>query len=450
MLGTMKYAWIWILLILGLIGCGGGGSTTSTSGGTLSLYATDSMDGNDQVWVQLHKVELLSTLDRVTVFQDDAGKTINLRALRDGSGARFLFLGQTSVPAGEFTTAILTLSRDVNTVPAGQTNALKDVFDDKLLKNGFTEIQITLDAPRQGNDSLILDFDLANWVNNGGVINPVVKSLRDGTLSDAARHEKDDLKGTISALTPTSFVLNMAFGRTIQVNLSSTTVISRSDGAANPALANGQIVKVLGTVLPAEKRVQADQVTIKIDDNGDVTDEVKGTITQVNDLAYDLIVTRARGFLPPGSKVRIQATGTTAYLNNLGQPITKAEFQAALGTGTVAEAEGNFAAGVLTAEKLKLEGNKPADNPAELKGTTQSLDEANGKFTVRISEWFGFGGTLDQDVVVKTTSTTVFLDGNGATLTKAAFFAAAAQRTVDAKGAFVNGELVAIRARIKK
>ena len=450
MLETMKYAWIWILLVLGLIGCGGGGSTSTTSGGTLTLYATDSMDGNDQVWVQLHKVELLSTLDRVAVFQDDAGKTINLRALRDGSGARFLFLGQTSIPAGEFTTAILTLSRDVNTVPAGQTNALKDVFDDSLLKNGFTEIQITLDSARRGNDSLILDFDLANWVNNGGVISPVVKSLRDGTLSNVARHEKDDLKGTISGLTPTSFVLNLPFGRTIQVNLKPTTVITRSDGGANPVLANGQIVKVLGIVSPAERSVQADQVTIKIDDNGDLGDEVKGTITQVSDLAYDLVVTRARGFLPPGSKVRIQATSTTVYLNNLGQPITKAEFQAALGTGSVAEAEGLFAAGILTAEKLKLEGNNAADNPAELKGTALSVDEANGKFTVSLSEWFGFAGALNQSVIVKTTGSTVFLDGNGAPMTKAAFFAAAGQKTVDAKGAFVNGELVAVRARIKK
>ncbi|MCX6342001.1 MAG: hypothetical protein NTU72_06425, partial [Fimbriimonadales bacterium] len=96
-----------VLLVttLSVISCGGGGGTASSSSG-LTLFASDSMDGNDHVWVTIKSVELVaSTGTSVPVFSSTTGEVIDLRSLRDSTGARFQMLSNLGITTRTYTGA---------------------------------------------------------------------------------------------------------------------------------------------------------------------------------------------------------------------------------------------------------------------------------------------------------------------------------------------------------
>src|ERR1041385_556350 len=106
--------WMPLLLLVAVVGCGGGGGSSSSPAvrsASLVVFATDSPDTeNDHVWATLFKVEVVDQSGGTqTVFDDSAGKTIDLKTLRDANGQRFAFLADGSVKSGTHTSARVTI-----------------------------------------------------------------------------------------------------------------------------------------------------------------------------------------------------------------------------------------------------------------------------------------------------------------------------------------------------
>lgn len=108
-----------------LIGCGGGGSSVggtngATNGGSnggtnggngggsgaLSVFLTDSYESeHDHVWVTVRKIDIVGASGRTTVYRDDVGKQLDLKSLRDASGARFAFVSSGLVASQTYSEA---------------------------------------------------------------------------------------------------------------------------------------------------------------------------------------------------------------------------------------------------------------------------------------------------------------------------------------------------------
>src|SRR5512143_2188591 len=96
--------------LLSLAGCGGSSSSGGGGGvgsGFVALYATDSMDGNDHVWVKIFKVSVTSASGSQVAFEDSVGTVVDLRSLRDAQGSKFQFLSLSKVTGGPFTSATI-------------------------------------------------------------------------------------------------------------------------------------------------------------------------------------------------------------------------------------------------------------------------------------------------------------------------------------------------------
>jgi len=102
-------------------GCGGG--SVGNSGGRLSLFASDSFrDDYTSVWATLLKVEVIGADgSAVVVFDEPTGKTLDLAALRDSNGPRFAFLGNATVPEGDYKSVRVTFAPNLTVLPKEQT-----------------------------------------------------------------------------------------------------------------------------------------------------------------------------------------------------------------------------------------------------------------------------------------------------------------------------------------
>lgn len=118
------------ILAIVAIGCGGGGGGSSVPGGggntTLSIFASDSLSTDyDHVWVKIHRV---SVGDR-QVFNSATGKVLDLKTLRDATGARFAFLDDSSLPAGGYDDVKVDLDKELTLVPVGTTTGqIRQIF----------------------------------------------------------------------------------------------------------------------------------------------------------------------------------------------------------------------------------------------------------------------------------------------------------------------------------
>src|SRR5437762_31947 len=95
-----------------LVGCGGGSGGSATTGGNVpgnarvGIFVTDDLTADyDHVWVTIKKVELQGAGGSVTVYDDAAGRTVDLRALNDAGTQKFALLGEASIPAGTYASA---------------------------------------------------------------------------------------------------------------------------------------------------------------------------------------------------------------------------------------------------------------------------------------------------------------------------------------------------------
>lgn len=382
------------VLPLVVAGCGGG----SGSGGRLSLFASDSFrDDYSSVWATLLKVEVIAADgSAVVVFDEPAGKTLDLATLRDATGPRFAFLGNATVPESDYVSVRVTFAPTLTVLPKEQSTTQTLAIHATVARDGSGNAVVTqpLAASRRlgaGSDDLVVDFDLANFKLQGGKLIPALLEGERATLGQRSRHESEDYEGTISGLAGAagSQTFIMSYGaRTLTVSTNADTVVYRPGSTNAPALANGLRVEVRGTYDPTADTLLA--TSIKIEDgasSNDDEDEAKGAPSNIDATAgtFSLTIGRAEGFVPDRTVVGVVTTAGTAFRGERGAVFTKADFFAKLATQPYVEAEGTYdpATGILTAKNVKLEHGRPGheheDGPGDDdNGHDDDDDDDNG------------------------------------------------------------------------
>ncbi|MGV3615928.1 MAG: DUF5666 domain-containing protein [Fimbriimonas sp.] len=435
-------------LLLAAIGCGGGGgSDTGTPGGngggngTVSLFATDNLiAGYDHVWVSVERVELTGPSGNRVIFEEAAGRVIDLRSLRDQTGRRFRLLSNRAISSGQFTGMTVTLAETATVFTTGATAGTEATFEGST--DGNKVLALTFPAPKTvgSGSKLIVDFDLANWNIEGGTIsatnNAYLAVVEDTSLGNIDRHDRDEYKGNIGGLSGTaptqSFTLTQG-ANTVRVVTDANTSIFHENGAASPTLANGVRVEVYGAFSAADNAIVASRIKID-DDNDNDEDEVKGRVTAFtaanNSITLDLI--RSSGFVPTTTTITVQYADGIRFFGRRGTRFTVDEFEAALTNGGYIEAEGTLSGDVLTARKLKIEdgddhgghhGGGNHDGEAEVEGTASNADATAGTFRIAATEWEGMNLTNGATVNVVIGGGSE-LKVNGDNVSRAAFFAA--------------------------
>lgn len=446
-----------LTLLLGLlavlVGCGGGGSTPGgAAGATVSSYATDSLDTDySHVWVTVFKVTLEGA-NQIEVFNDPAGRLIDLKTLRDAAGARYEFLDDSSITPATYGAVRVELDEDLSLVPIGSTTAQARKF---ALVHGVPgspgRSQLKISTPHimiPGRNQLVLDFDLGSWNLDGtGRVLAILKRGNGQGLEDRRRHEAREYPGRVSNLTgvaPTQSFFLTRGQISLAVRTDANTRIFNESGAPNPALANGVRVEVRGVFVAGVLLANA----IKIDDEvGDHPQSIKGLASNLDETAgtLDVKVLRARGFVPDRETYGVTTSATTKFMSDGGAILTKAEFfaaLAALGTNAHVEAEGTVSGGVFAADKLKVE-DEGEHHGAEIKGAITAVDPVAGTLTMTVQRWEGIGFTTGQSVNVTTLPVTVYVLDH-TRVPKAAFFAAiGVGTTVEAKGMYNGTTLTA-------
>lgn len=362
-----------LLGAMSLAGCGGGGSGSSSTGTRkVAVLATDSFrEDYDQVWATIYKVELLPEGGGapVVVFDDPTGRQIDLKTLRDATGARFAFLGDASVPAGNYTGVRFALGSEMRLVEHGKTVVKPMPLSSTLPLDsaGHPQVTVNFPAPRalgSSGDPVVIDFDLANFILKDGKLTPsVVEGDRSG-LSDPSRHEHEDYKGAVSELSgsaPTqTFVLNRGRGMSVTVATTAATAIYGSG-----SLDNGKVVEVTGRYNPTTDRLVATKIEVKgagedsNESEGSHAPEVKGSVGSVSATAGTFSVTlrKAKGFAPNVTTINVITSPTTVFRTDGGRTKTSVEFFALLTGAAKVEVEGTYDAtsNTLTATKAKVE-----------------------------------------------------------------------------------------------
>ena len=324
-------------------GCGSGGSGTSLTGGggraALDVYVTDGFsDQYKQVLATLFKIELSTDgTNYQTVFEDTAGRTLDLASLSSTSE----LLATVTVPAANYTQARITFGDHITLVSNSGTNTSVAV-DSSIgtAANGQVAITVSTPAKVQANqaNAVTVDFKLAEFQLIGGKVRPSI-SCGLGRGDHPGGGHTGHLAGTITNLTDTSFTLQSKEGRTVTVNLTSSTTITSGQTGATVTLANGQNVIVEGTLDPPTATITATSVTL----NDFVTinrAEARGTIASVDTAAgtFVLTVRRAEHIQPTGGTVTVATTSSTVIMKGRHQQGALTD----LTVGSVVEVVGTF------------------------------------------------------------------------------------------------------------
>lgn len=468
---SSRLAWLATALFTLAVGCGGssssgggGGGGGSLGAGKVAVYATDSMDQNDHVWVVIKKVELNTANSSQTVFEDATGKSIDLKTLSDAGGNKFQLLSVGDVTGGPFRSATVTMGKTVTVFGPGATTGVDKLFDDQFdATGGVSKITFPFDQTRpfgSGDSEIVIDFDLANWDDTSGKIVPVLKESSGNGLGDDRRHVDDDYEGTIAGLTGTppnqEFDLVTGGGRKFHVKTDSQTKVFNAGQLPNPTLANGKRVHVRGIFLVADGFLKA--VSIKIQDSqghhGQA--ELKGKVTAFDATAGTFVIeiAQACGFVPKQTTVDVTTTVSTVFRTDRGVFVTKDEFFAAMAVGKIVEAEGTYnpATNSLLALRCKFDDDLGGGglDEAEGKGAVTDADAVAGTFSVTLSEWEGFAGQVGMKVNVVTTTNTVYKDKDRNVVDKATFFSQLATfGKAEVKGEFQGGTITAVLCKIE-
>ena len=250
------------LAALAMAGCGGGstsGGGTSTKSARIGVFVTDDLGAYDHVWVTVKSVVLVGPSGSTAVYDDPTGKLVDLAGLHGTTGSIFEFLGLGSAPAGTYTRALVTLDDNLTLFPAGATVALDRTF--KGATGGSKVVEVEVEGQGEeiaGDDSLVIDFDLSRWTDDGTTVTAVAAVRGHEGLDDVARHKGEEAKGTISGLTATGFTLT-GRGLPITVTIDANTAVF---GGAT-ALANGQRVEVRGAFATANQTLAATSVKVE-------------------------------------------------------------------------------------------------------------------------------------------------------------------------------------------
>jgi hypothetical protein len=352
-----------LLALVAFAGCGGGGrggtSNPPAGSGTLGVYVTDAFnDDFSQVWVTLYKIELGNNgTGFQTVFEDSAGKLINVAALRNTAE----LLAHVSVPAAGFNQARVTIGDQVTLVPtaggAGSTVPVDDSVGTHA--NGKVSIDFTANttiSPGQLG-KLIVDFDLANFQLVSGKVRPHLRRGDDNQFNLGAKHA--EVEGNVSNLVAGSgFDLQLRGGQMVHVIINGDTVIWNHHAGTVATLANGQKVQVKGSVDATTLTVTATSVRVEDRRGGGGDDEAgpeaEGTITSIDAATKSFVIRLEEAeHITPGGSVTIKTDATTVF--------DKRHFDGAvsfsdLATGQRVEATGTFDAATrtLTAKRVEI------------------------------------------------------------------------------------------------
>ena len=360
-------------LLLTLSGCGGGvsgggsstsfGGSTGTPGGSMSsgipgtssvggavapnaqsalnVFVTDAFsDQYKQVLVSLAKIEL--TTDGATyqtVFSEAAGRTVNLTSL---AGTQELLAGL-NVPTGAYTQARITFGDHVTLVaPNGVSTSVP--VDPKVgtATGGLVALTVPVPAGLIGGQSsaLVVDFKLAGFRLVGGVLRPAISAGGGGAKSCLAH-----LDGTVSNFAAgKGFDLSGQGGRALHVILTPTTTVVSGQAGSAATPANGQSVRVEGTLDAAVKTVTAASVVLN-DYATAKPERAEGTVAGGGKAGrFVLTVQRADGLLPTGGTITVQTSSATVF----GKGKRQAAALADLAPGATADVQGSFEAATQT------------------------------------------------------------------------------------------------------
>ncbi len=489
------------LMGIGLAGCGSGSGSVGSgiTGGTRSVgvYVTDDIrTGYDKVWAEVHKIEMTSSTGASTVlFNDPKGKIVDLRSLHDAQGSRFLFLSNQSVPAGTYTSMKVTVGNKMTLFTTGATVGKSVTMNPALPVDGQGNTQISVNLPTpvvvdSSSAKVVVDFDLSKFDISGGQVTPVVKKGDTSTIDNPARHENEDIRGVVSALSGTApalqFTLSPSSGNPLTVTLDSATTLFFQSGATNPLLANGQKVEVRGIVDPTTNTLKATEVKIEdASQSAESHSEVKGLSGDANSTTgtFTITVGEAEDFLPATSKVTVLTNAATVFRADSGVKLSATDFFSRLSTPAVVKAEGTYdaASNTLTATvvKIRKSGNNSSEDggsgsnggnggnggngngggsndggsghqgrEAEVAGTISNSSVASSNLQLNpVTKFEGFsfaGGTLN----VVTTDTTEFRGAQGK-VSATDFYASLSSSTkVEIKGSYKDGTLTAVRIQV--
>lgn len=460
-----------VTLIVGLAGCGAGGGGAQAGGplpggrAVVPVFITDSPETeNEHVWATIFKVEVQNQNGQnETVFDDSAGRPIDLKTLHDAAGQRFSFLSNGALSSGMHTGVRVSVGSSLTLFPVGSANGQSVPLDDSISRDsqGHAVVAFPLGTARNlasGSDDLVIDFDLARFSQQNGKISPALREGDRSRLNDLSRHERDGHGGTIASLSGASpnftFTLQSA-GGSVTVVTDSGTVFFNKDAGTNPTPANGQTVEVTGAFDTAANRLVAKRVKIEDRAQHGAEAEVEGAPSAINAAGGTFAVTSrtVRGFTPAHTSVNVVTNAATVFRSTGGIVITAADLFAALSTAANVEAEGvyDLASNTLTAARVKLEGEHGGveNHDVEARGTAVNIQSAARAFTLQpVTEFDGF--VLSGSSVNVVTNGSTRFRSDSATLTADAFFAAlATPQVVQAEGTFSGGTLTATTVRIR-
>ena len=402
-----------IVVIVGCGGGGGGGITPSAPTTKVSAFSTDDLNaGYDHVWVTIKAINLIGSTGPVALFSETPGRTVDLKTLRDASGERFMFMNSRSIPSGTYSGVSVVVDNSASIIPSGSATAISATFQ----TSGDFTMSLTFASPVVVSGStadICVDFKLSNWVLTGSTITAPSGFLAQGrtdTLRDGSRHEPSEFVGIVTSLSGAIGSQTFNLGSTNDapsVITTANTAIFFNNGAANPALENGQKVEVRGVLNPTTRQITASRITIQVEQHSNQA-AVQGLVLSSSDPSgtVEIKIAEARGFVPKGTSLVIDVSDSTHYFGNHGTVVSRASFMSALTTTTHVAAEGSIdsASGHLVARSIKLadgeeggggndgngggtEGGGGHGDGAIIIGAESAFVPTETHFTVTVRDW---------------------------------------------------------------
>lgn len=212
-----------------------------------------------------------------------------------------------------------------------------------------------------------------------------------------------------------------------------------------------QQVEVEGTYDSGSNTMTAAKVRLHPEDGDENEVEAYGTVASFNSGTKTIVLTVQSwmGFASSnGASLSVVTDGSTEFEDENGDGLNETDFYAALVNGAAVEVEGVFDGTSLLASEVHIEALDGTPEP-EAKGYVTAFDETGDTITVTLIEWRGFTSSFGTSVTIDTSSASEFEDINGATLTKAQFYAGLEVGTVvKAEGTYSAGTVTASKAEL--
>ncbi len=319
------------ILFLAIVGsvaaCGGGGGDGSTTSGpsaansaTVSAFLTDNLAVDySEVWVTVYSVTAENAASQtVTVFDDAAGKVVNLATLVNIGE----LLNTITLPVGRYDDFTVTLANTIQLV--SKTGVTSTASFGANGDHATIRVDGDLNVASGQATSFALDFDLAQFTLNPatGVVTPVVvyKDRDDVSRFSSSTAE---IEGVIQSAGNGSFtIVPRNSGVAVTVNYDSATLLyddeTRRILTDTSTLAPGVRVEVDGDfdqsrlILTASRISFEDESASSSDPSANRLMEVEGVV-QSFDGSTLVVDVRDADFLPPANALTIANVTNAAF-----------------------------------------------------------------------------------------------------------------------------------------